>query len=109
MVLSRSCKGFVALIAGAWLASVVTVREMSPLVSAIRKGSFVVTIEIVVVALGEVSRSSHAECLTKGGKAEERLARTHRMLLLNTCRKEITDNLSFRFILLFGEHVNMLI
>src|SRR4051812_33583765 len=109
MVLSRSCKGFVALIAGAWLASVATVREMRPLVSAIRKGSFVVTIEIVVVALGEVSRSSHAECLTKGGKAEECLARAHRLLLLNACFEQVTDNFSFGFVLLLGKHMNVLV
>src|SRR4051794_13086267 len=82
---------------------------MSPLVSAMRKGSFVVAIEIVVVSLGQVGWTRHAKRLAKCGKAEQSLTRTHRMLLPNSRRKQVTNDFGLGLVLLFGEHMNVLI
>jgi hypothetical protein len=60
----------VAATADSWLLSVLTTRETSPLVSAIRKDSVFLTIEIVIVALREISRAVNVQLLTQFGKSQ---------------------------------------
>ena len=74
----------VAATADLWLLSVLTTRETSPLVSAIRKESVFLTIKVVIVALGEISRAVNAQLLTQSGKSQQCLTRTHWVLLPNT-------------------------
>src|SRR3712207_3415508 len=100
MVLSRFCKGSVAARAGWWLLSVVTVREISPLVSAIRKGSLVVTIEIIVVPLREVSRPGHTECFTKCCQPQQCLTGVHWAPPFEAGLQQLTDDFSLWLVLL---------